>query len=265
MSDTATIETPPESAALVASARSIRFRDTLSLDTLANTHILIIGCGAVGSCVAKHLAQSGFSHLTLCDPDTVSAANLGPQGFYPSQLNTLKVDALAEQLLQINPLLNLDLHPSRYDPSLVPLSPIVVCCVDSMTARTSIWSAIEPWIDLFIDTRMTLWSGDVYTAFTHAQKLVPHPFLPNTLATEYALTLHSDTESPGLPCTNRSSPWAAQQAALLATASIIRYLRDPSQPTSPVKVSFNLLIPSVEESNCICLLSEPPPDAEKTL
>ena len=76
------------------------------LDTIQLTPIGIAGLGGLGSNVACHLVRSGFSRLILADFDRVEVSNLNRQVYFPDQLGLLKTEALAENLLRIQPGLN---------------------------------------------------------------------------------------------------------------------------------------------------------------
>lgn len=83
----------------------------MQLTKVQKTPVGIAGLGGLGSNVAWHLVRSGFSHLVLADFDRVEASNLNRQAYFPDQLGRLKTEALAENLLRINPDLTLDLWP----------------------------------------------------------------------------------------------------------------------------------------------------------
>jgi len=87
------------------------------LAKLKETPVGIAGLGGLGSNVAWHLVRSGFSHLVLADFDRVEASNLNRQVYFPDQLGRLKTKALAENLLRINPDLNLELYSVIVTPS----------------------------------------------------------------------------------------------------------------------------------------------------
>lgn len=54
----------------------------LGQQKLADTHILIVGCGALGSPAAMYLAGAGIGHITIADFDTIELSNLQRQVFY---------------------------------------------------------------------------------------------------------------------------------------------------------------------------------------
>jgi sulfur carrier protein ThiS adenylyltransferase len=77
------------------------------------SRIGIAGCGGLGSNCALNLVRAGFKKLTIVDFDVVTAPNLDRQFYFFSQIGKLKVDALKENLLQINPELELTLYNQR--------------------------------------------------------------------------------------------------------------------------------------------------------
>ena len=67
----------------------------------------IAGLGGLGSHVAVMLARSGVGHLHLVDYDTVDLSNLNRQEYRTAHLGRPKTEALKEQLLEINPYLEI--------------------------------------------------------------------------------------------------------------------------------------------------------------
>ena len=62
---------------------------------LDRRHVVVIGCGAVGSRVAEHLVLSGISHITLVDNDIFTADNLGRHVLGKESVSKYKVNELA--------------------------------------------------------------------------------------------------------------------------------------------------------------------------
>ncbi|MBE9145431.1 HesA/MoeB/ThiF family protein [Planktothrix mougeotii] len=73
--------------------------------------ILIVGTGSVGSYLAEILTRSGVGAFTLIDPEQVELANLCRTTYKVEDIGQFKVDALANHLLEINPLLQLTVKP----------------------------------------------------------------------------------------------------------------------------------------------------------
>ena len=68
--------------------------------------VAIAGLGGLGSNVAVMLARTGVGHLFLVDFDVVEPSNLNRQSYYVSHLGMEKTAAMAQQILQINPFLD---------------------------------------------------------------------------------------------------------------------------------------------------------------
>ena len=69
--------------------------------------VAIAGLGGLGSNIAFFLARIGVGHLHLIDFDRVDLSNLNRQQYFLSHVGQFKTDALKEQLLQINPWLDI--------------------------------------------------------------------------------------------------------------------------------------------------------------
>lgn len=74
------------------------------MQRLAQIRVIIFGVGGVGSWCAECLVRSGVRHLTLVDSDRVCPTNVNRQLMATClTVGQVKVDALKEHLLQINP------------------------------------------------------------------------------------------------------------------------------------------------------------------
>jgi sulfur carrier protein ThiS adenylyltransferase len=79
----------------------------------------IAGAGGLGSNCAAALARAGLGRLVIADFDVVSEGNLDRQFFFRDQIGRLKVEALAENLLRIDPKVAVEAHALRLDPDSV--------------------------------------------------------------------------------------------------------------------------------------------------
>lgn len=75
----------------------------------------IAGLGGIGSNLAIALARTGVGNLILVDFDVVEPSNLNRQNYNMSHLGRLKTEALREQILQINPYLNVEIQNCKVD------------------------------------------------------------------------------------------------------------------------------------------------------
>ena len=75
-----------------------------AMQRLAAKRVIIFGVGGVGSWCAESLIRSGIIHLTIVDSDRVSVTNINRQLMATTlTVGQVKVDALKERLLSINP------------------------------------------------------------------------------------------------------------------------------------------------------------------
>lgn len=87
------------------------------LQRLGEARVLMFGLGGVGSWCAECLVRSGVSHLTLVDFDRVTASNCNRQLMATTQtIGTIKIKALRERLLEINPEAEIETRAERYTP-----------------------------------------------------------------------------------------------------------------------------------------------------
>jgi sulfur carrier protein ThiS adenylyltransferase len=83
---------------------------------LSQKTIGIAGAGGLGSNCAASLLRSGVGKLIIADFDTVSDANLNRQFYFHDQIGEIKVNALRENLLRINPFASLQMHAVKITP-----------------------------------------------------------------------------------------------------------------------------------------------------
>lgn len=76
-------------------------------EKLSHGRVAIAGLGGLGSNIAFSLARIGTGHLHLIDFDRVDLTNLNRQQYLMRHVGMFKTDALKEQLLEINPYLDI--------------------------------------------------------------------------------------------------------------------------------------------------------------
>jgi tRNA A37 threonylcarbamoyladenosine dehydratase len=75
-----------------------------AMERMARKRVIIFGVGGVGSWCAESLIRSGVCHLTIVDFDKVDVTNVNRQLMATTEtVGRVKVDALRERLLSINP------------------------------------------------------------------------------------------------------------------------------------------------------------------
>jgi tRNA threonylcarbamoyladenosine dehydratase len=109
---------------------------------LARAHVMVIGCGGVGSWAAESLARSGVGHITLVDFDLVCITNTNRQlHAMKGTVGKPKVEVMAERLRLIHPSGTVDAVARFYeaearDVVLGQAAPsFVIDAIDNVTAK----------------------------------------------------------------------------------------------------------------------------------
>jgi sulfur carrier protein ThiS adenylyltransferase len=88
-------------------------RDPAVLDALRRSTVGIAGAGGLGSTVAISLARAGVGRLVIADFDRIEPSNLNRQQYSVDQVGRVKVEALKENLVKINPFSVYEIHNVR--------------------------------------------------------------------------------------------------------------------------------------------------------
>lgn len=131
-----------------------------------NSRIHIVGCGSVGSTLAENLARCGVTKMTLWDFDKVEAHNIVNQMFRQQDIGKLKVEALKDILMDINPEIkdDVELKPKGWEGKL--MSGYIFLCVDNIELRRTIVEKHmnSPYVKAVFDFRTLLESAQHYSA-----------------------------------------------------------------------------------------------------
>jgi molybdopterin/thiamine biosynthesis adenylyltransferase len=95
-----------------------RIAPLFEVGLLKRARVLIAGCGSGGSQVALQLAMAGISNFALFDSDVLEPENVIRHACGRRYVGQLKVDALADVLLDRNPAIHID----RYNTDLMTRS-----------------------------------------------------------------------------------------------------------------------------------------------
>lgn len=134
---------------------------------MCKERIHIIGCGSVGSTLAELLARFGLTNISLYDFDIVEPHNLANQMFVLSDVGKAKVDAVAERMEAINPLVKTDVRkfPVGWKPG-TRLTGYIFLAVDNIELRHKIVkeNMYNPFIKGMFDFRTRLVDAQHYAA-----------------------------------------------------------------------------------------------------
>ncbi len=122
---------------------------------LANSHVMIVGLGGVGSFAAEFIARSGVGKMTIIDGDVVDPTNRNRQlPALSTNHGAYKATVMAERLKAINPEIDLIVVQSFINPEMVAqllsVPPdYVIDAIDSITPKlTFLVHAVEKQIPI---------------------------------------------------------------------------------------------------------------------
>ena len=195
--------------------RFLRQMDAVDMEKLSALPITLIGAGSIGSVTALWLGKMGIQDIRVFDDDIVEEHNWSNQMFRSKDIGKLKGQALFDVMREFGmqtPCVLLEKYVDR------PLSEVVICAVDSMSSRRTIWKAVKQQtsVSLYIDARMGLETLAVHSVRPYIQQDVLN----------YAKSLHSDSASLQEPCTARTICYTPLMAASLICNLVKRYVND---------------------------------------
>ncbi|MDD5599073.1 MAG: sulfur carrier protein ThiS adenylyltransferase ThiF [Victivallaceae bacterium] len=108
-------------------------------EVLRGKSVFIAGAGGLGSNVCVLLARAGLGGITVVDFDRVEPSNLNRQQYFRDQVGMPKVKALEENLLRINPELEITAIEEKLTPENCELIPektaVIFECFDDAAAK----------------------------------------------------------------------------------------------------------------------------------
>lgn len=119
----------------------------------ADYKLLIIGAGGIGSNAAYVATCTGFTNITVFEPDVVEEENIAPQFYSAGQVGESKAVALLDYIYDMTKI-EIEIHEEKYHRQHVEAD-IVVVAVDDMPTRRRIFqqNRIQGW-QWWLDGRM---------------------------------------------------------------------------------------------------------------
>ena len=97
--------------------RSCTILGNEAMQKLNQRRVIVFGVGGVGSWCAESLVRTGLTHLTIVDSDTVCVTNCNRQLLATtSSIGQIKVEAMKQRLMDINPDAQITALYTRYTP-----------------------------------------------------------------------------------------------------------------------------------------------------
>ena len=113
-----------------------------ALCRLKSARVVLFGVGGVGAAAAEALARGGIGEIALIDNDTVSITNINRQlCALTSTVGRLKVDVVAERILDIDPTIKVERYPIFFLPDTeLDLSgyDYIIDAIDTVSAKIEI-------------------------------------------------------------------------------------------------------------------------------
>jgi len=188
--------------------------------------IVVIGCGGIGSVTIYLLSKMGFKNIVAYDPDTIEVENIPSQFFSFSQVGQSKVKAIKDTLGEHTGL-SLAGHNKKYNGE---LAPIIICAVDSMNARHSIYNDFikgKLAIRAYIDARMSGENGRLYAFCPLEQRDTQN----------YETTLYTDEQATPEPCTAKAIAYNTHFIGALIASQVKNLVM---QKPIPYEIIFDL-------------------------
>ena len=172
---------PDMSPPSLSGAASARYARHLSLpeigqagqQRLADSSVLIVGAGGLGSPAALYLAAAGVGKIGLVDHDRIELSNLQRQVLYTTaQVGAGKAATAREQLLALNPELTINAHAERLTVrnarALFSAYDVVIDGTDRIAARYLINDACVLLDKPFVSAAIHRFEGQALTCVPHS-------------------------------------------------------------------------------------------------
>tara|TARA_R100001126_G_C4789466_1_gene131149 strand:+ start:85 stop:642 length:558 start_codon:yes stop_codon:yes gene_type:complete len=106
--------------------------------------ILVIGAGGIGSFLIPILHRAGLYRISVADPDKVENKNLSYQNFKKGHVGQNKAMVMRDEYGSVS-------HASTYPilaESQMQNYDLVICCVDNIGLRRTLYNTSVKWLDL---------------------------------------------------------------------------------------------------------------------
>ena len=114
-----------------------------NMEKIKNSHVTVIGLGAVGSHVVEGIARSGVGKITIVDFDAISLSNFNRQLYaIEPNLDRFKTDAAEERIKQIDPNIEVikyrDLcHKDNFETIFADRPDVVIDAIDTLNPKVN--------------------------------------------------------------------------------------------------------------------------------
>jgi molybdopterin/thiamine biosynthesis adenylyltransferase len=205
----------------------LRFEGSVPLTSFRSKTIGIAGLGATGKQVAEILAVMGHKAMWGADPDKIELKNVGTQGWSERNEGYYKAEVLIQSLEsrrssfegRVNRFESCFQSNDRNIRTVPAKTDVFFCCVDTMRARSEIWSTLRRkrllqgpklWVESRIASRVI--------------RIMTIDLSDATAKRYYESTLYSDSSAFQGSCTDRMTYYGAGIAAGLMVSQLVNWL-----------------------------------------
>lgn len=212
-----------------------RFSGASWYDSILQKDVTIIGVGGIGSWTALLISRLGVKNMTLYDDDTVELGNMSGQFYRISDIDRPKVDAIASAVAHYSCYSNVTAIPERFSDSSF-FSPVVIACLDSMSARKTAFTAWRKAVDgtnnkedyLFIDGRLSAETLQVFAVSGDDEDNI----------NRYEATLFDDSEADSEICSYKQTSFMANMIASVITNVFVNYVASKLEGGAAREIPF---------------------------
>ena len=180
-----------------------------NLKKIQEVRIGIAGAGGLGSNCAVNLVRSGFVKFVIVDFDQIEFSNLNRQFYFYNQVGRPKIDALRDNLLAINPDLQLKMIQRRIEESnvdnLFETCHVIVEAFDLSNYKRMI-------VEQYIQSDKFIVSASGIAGWSNSDDIKTHKIKENFYIVG---DLISEVGKDSPPCAPRVNIAAAKQANLI--------------------------------------------------
>lgn len=205
----------------ISAEATSRFSGAIWYDKIKEQDVTVVGVGGIGSWTSLLISRLGVKSLTLYDDDTVELGNISGQFYSSNDVDRFKVDAIQAAINRYSVYYNATSINQKFESNSM-VSPVVISCLDSMSARRTVFNAWRCAVNnsedkskfLFIDGRLSAETLQVFAV----------PGDDDSAIKRYKESIFPDYEADTEVCSYKQTSFMANMIASLITNVFVNYV-----------------------------------------
>ena len=205
----------------ISAEATSRFSGAIWYDKIKEQDVTVVGVGGIGSWTSLLISRLGVKSLTLYDDDTVELGNISGQFYSSNDVDRFKVDAIQAAINRYSVYYNVTSINQRFENNSM-VSPVVISCLDSMSARRTVFNAWRSAVNnsedkskfLFIDGRLSAETFQVFAVSGDDDSSIKR----------YEESIFPDYEADAVVCSYKQTSFMANMIASLITNVFVNYV-----------------------------------------